>query len=187
MSARSPRGSLSGGSDIASDFEESLRDLQRNDRFAIENLTNIARESTEHAQSISRVLENHIKTTAPTRKLPALYVLDSIIKNVGTPYTVYLGRNLFSTFMEAYRLVDQGTRRAMDGLLKTWKEPVPGSLDTRPVFPPEAVRPIENAMIQLRTALQKQRQGQPQLAGHRNTPTPPQFNGQFGPPLHHQQ
>ncbi|KAI6863412.1 hypothetical protein KC334_g20489, partial [Hortaea werneckii] len=128
-----------------------------------------------------------IKTTAPTRKLPALYVLDSIIKNVGTPYTVYLGRNLFSTFMEAYRLVDQGTRRAMDGLLKTWKEPVPGSLDTRPVFPPEAVRPIENAMIQLRTALQKQRQGQPQLAGHRNTPTPPQFNGQFGPPLHHQQ
>ena len=75
----------------------------------------------------------------------------------------------------------------MDGLLKTWKEPVPGSLDTRPVFPPEAVRPIENAMIQLRTALQKQRQGQPQLAGHRNTPTPPQFNGQFGPPLHHQQ
>ncbi|RMX72128.1 hypothetical protein D0869_14933 [Hortaea werneckii] len=187
MSARSPRGSLSGGSDIASDFEESLRDLQRNDRFAIENLTNIARESTEHAQSISRVLENHIKTTAPTRKLPALYVLDSIIKNVGTPYTVYLGRNLFSTFMEAYRLVDQGTRRAMDGLLKTWKEPVPGSLDTRPVFPPEAVRPIENAMIQLRNALQKQRQGQPQLAGHRNTPTPPQFNGQFGPPLHHQQ
>ncbi|KAI7577035.1 hypothetical protein KC343_g21941, partial [Hortaea werneckii] len=171
----------------ASDFEESLRDLQRNDRFAIENLTNIARESTEHAQSISRVLGNHIKTTAPTRKLPALYVLDSIIKNVGTPYTVYLGRNLFSTFMEAYRLVDQGTRRAMDGLLKTWKEPVPGSLDTRPVFPPEAVRPIENAMIQLRTALQKQRQGQPQLAGHRNTPTPPQFNGQFGPPLHHQQ
>lgn len=62
MSAKSPRGSLSGASDIASDFEESLRDLQRNDRFAIENLTNIARESTEYAQAISRVLENHIKT-----------------------------------------------------------------------------------------------------------------------------
>lgn len=61
MAARSPRGSLSGASDIASDFEDSLKDLQRNDRFAIENLTNIARESTEHAQSISRVLETHIK------------------------------------------------------------------------------------------------------------------------------
>lgn len=89
--------------------------------------------------------------------------------------------------MEAYRLVDQGTRRALDALLKTWKEPVPGSLDPRPVFPPEAVQPIENAMIQFRTVtLQKQRQGQPPVMGYRNTPTPPQFNGQFAvPPQQH--
>lgn len=72
MSARSPRGSLSGASEIASDFEESLKDLQRNDRFAIENLTNIARESTEHAQAISRVLENHIKTVRQMHR--AMYV-----------------------------------------------------------------------------------------------------------------
>lgn len=209
MAARSPRGSLSGASDIASDFEDALKDLQRPDKFAIENITNVARESTEHAQAISRVLENHIKTvrrlyhvthhtptfpclatthvlttlqTAPSRKLPALYVLDSIIKNVGTPYTVYLARNLYSTFMEAYTLVDGTTRRQMDNLLKTWKEPVPGTHDHRPVFEPETVRPIENALIKAKTAaLQNQRQVQPQQA-YRTTPTPPQHSGQYAPP-----
>ena len=121
--------------------------------------------------------------TAPSRKLPALYVLDSIVKNVGTPYTVYLGRGLFTTFMESYGMInDPLTRRAMDNLLKTWKEPVPGSMDHRPVFSVDVVRPIENALIQWKTAvLQKQRQVQPQAA-YRSTPTPPQFNGQYAVP-----
>jgi pre-mRNA cleavage complex 2 protein Pcf11 len=111
-------------------------------------------------------------------------VLDSIIKNVGTPYTVYLGRNLYNTFMGAYTLVDPMTRRAMDNLLKTWKEPVPGLLDTKPVFGQEITRPIENALIKAKTAaLQNQRTvpGQPPFT---NTPTPPQFNGNY--PLQHQ-
>ena len=201
---------------MADDFGESLKDLQMNNRYEISNLTQIAKENTEHAQAISTVLERHIKTvrtqnhvtfrsrfgrsysalililhlqTGPTRKLPALYVLDSIVKNVGTPYTVYLGRNLFSTFMEAYLLVDVNTRRSMEGMLKTWKEAVPGSMDPRPVFPTETVRHIENALIKAKTqALQTnnrqahiQAQGQPH---YRNTPTPPQYDGRFATPQH---
>nr|POE53457.1 uncharacterized protein c4g9.04c [Quercus suber] len=181
MSARSPRGSLSGGSDIAGDFEDSLRDLARNDKYEISNLTLVAKECTENAQAISRALENHIRTTAPARKLPALYVLDSIVKNVGTPYTVYLGRNLYTTFMSAYTLVDNMTRRSMEAMLKTWKEPVPGSVDTMPVFSPDVVRPIENALIKARTAMLQNRP-QAQQQAIRSTPTPPQLNGQFAPP-----
>ncbi|KAI5367717.1 putative VHS domain, CID domain, protein PCF11 [Septoria linicola] len=184
MSSRSPRGSISGGSsaEVAADFEESLKDLQSNNRYEISNLTVIAKENTEHAQAISRALENHIKTTSPTRKLPALFVLDSIVKNVGTPYTVYLGRNLYNTFMEAYTLVDTATRRHMDAMLRTWKEPVPGSIDPRPVFPRETVQPLENAMIKARAALEKIRQAQVPFQG---TATPPQHNGQYArPPAH---
>ncbi|KAK1817369.1 mRNA 3' end processing factor [Friedmanniomyces endolithicus] len=182
MSARSPRGSLSGSSDVAVDFADSLKDLQQNNRYEIGNLTTIARESTEHAQAISKALEVHIKTTAPNRKLPSLYVLDSIIKNVGTPYTVYLGRNLYGTFMEAYTLVDGATRRAMESLFKTWKEPVPGSIDPRPVFPLETVRPIENALIRAKTAaLQNQRHAQPQQM-YQGVPTPLQYNGRMAAP-----
>lgn len=66
MTARSPRGSLSGASDVASDFEDSLKDLQQNNRYEISNLTLIAKESTEHAQSISKALEKHIKTVRPS-------------------------------------------------------------------------------------------------------------------------
>jgi pre-mRNA cleavage complex 2 protein Pcf11 len=47
--------------DVAADFEDSLKDLGANNRYEISNLTIIAKESTEHAEAISNVLENHIK------------------------------------------------------------------------------------------------------------------------------
>lgn len=71
----------------------------------------------------------------------------------------------------------------MDEMLKTWKEPVPGSMDTRPVFPPDITRPIENALIKARTSALQQEQmrtqqqafgrGCPIAAPYRETPTPP--------------
>ncbi|KAI0601863.1 hypothetical protein F4775DRAFT_357001 [Biscogniauxia sp. FL1348] len=172
---------------VARDFREALEDIQSNARYEIQNLTLIARENTEHALAISGALQEHIKRVAPHKKLPSLYVLDSIVKNVGTPYTLFFGRKLYQTFMDAYAMVDNATRRKMDEMLKTWKEPVPGSIDTRPVFPPDVVRPIENALIKARTsALQAQQEhmrGQQQLLGRgrpmapgvpfRESPTPP--------------
>lgn len=120
------------------------------------------------------------------------------MKNVGTPYTVYLSRNLYKTFMDAYTLVDSQTRKAMEGLLRTWKQAVPESMDTRPVFPVEVTRDIESTLIKFRTvAFQTQQQqarshrpiqsplhGRPALAAStipwRHTPTPP--NAQYAPP-----
>jgi hypothetical protein len=49
-----------------------LEDLTGNDRFQISNLTVIAKENTEHAMAISRVLENHI------RSVGALFILASL-------------------------------------------------------------------------------------------------------------
>ena len=136
----------------------------------------------------------------PPRKLPALYVLDSIVKNVGTPYTIYLGQNLYKTFMEAYTLVDGQTRKNMEGMLKTWKEPIPGSMEARPVFPLDIVRPIENALIKARTVFvqQQQQQAKSQRQFHAlpprpavtaspqpwlNSPTPSQIDHRLAPPL----
>ncbi|KAJ5136958.1 hypothetical protein N7448_005512 [Penicillium atrosanguineum] len=162
--------------EVAEDYKNNLEDLTTNDRFQISNLTVIAKENTEHAMAISRVLENHIRTTPPPQKLPALYVVDSIVKNVGTPYTLFLGRNMYQTFMNAYSLVDQQTRRKLDEMLRTWKEPVPGSLDTRPVFSPDITRNIENALIKARTAiLENQKVRQPDIRG-RSSATPTRWN-----------
>lgn len=94
--------------------------------------------------------------------------------------------------MDAYTLVDPPTRKAMEGLLKTWKQPVPESLDTRPVFPHEITREIDNALIKYRTvaiqhqqqAARSQRQVQvpvriAQATLWRDTPTPPQPGMQY--------
>ncbi|OIW27563.1 hypothetical protein CONLIGDRAFT_438724 [Coniochaeta ligniaria NRRL 30616] len=186
--------------EVAEDYREALQDLTMNSRFEISNLTVVARENTEHALAIAETLQDHIKKVPPQRKLPALYVLDSIVKNVGTPYTLFFGRKLYNTFMDAYASVDNQTRRKMDEMLKTWKEPVPGSIDTRPVFPPDVVRPIENALIKARTtalhAQQESIRGQQALLSgrrqqppppYRETPTPPGFRpGPQQPPSYGQ-
>ncbi|KAI0203027.1 hypothetical protein F4808DRAFT_50204 [Astrocystis sublimbata] len=171
---------------VAKDFREALEDIQTITRPEISNLTIIARENIEHALAISGALVEHIKRAAPHKKLPPLYVLDSIAKNVGTPYTLFFSRKLYQTYMDAYAMVDMSTRRKLEEMLKTWKEPVPGSIDTRPVFPPDVVRPIENALIKVRTTAiqqdQERMRTQQQLYGrgragpgmpYRETPTPP--------------
>ncbi|KAK0127641.1 hypothetical protein ONS96_007165 [Cadophora gregata f. sp. sojae] len=180
--------------EVAEDFKHALLDLNLNSRYEISNLTVIARENTEAALAISEVLKAHIKQVAPPKKLPAFYVLDSIVKNVGTPYTLFFGRDIFAVFMDSYARVDNATRSKMVEMLRTWKEPVPGSMDTRPVFPAEVTRPIENALIKARTSFlqahQEHTRGQapgrgrpgPSPAPYRQTPTPPNLYQQPPPP-----
>ena len=86
--------------------------------------------------------------------------------------------------MESYAVVDNPIRRKMEEMLKTWKDPVPGSMDTRSVFSHELVRPIENALMKARAASMPQGgipgRTRPGMMPHRNTPTPPGMRGQQG-------
>ena len=50
--------------EVAEDYKNSLEDLTVNSRYEISNLTVIAKENTEHAMAISRVIENHIRTVS---------------------------------------------------------------------------------------------------------------------------
>lgn len=50
--------------EVAEDYKNSLEDLAMNSRYEISNLTVIAKENTEHAMAISRVLENHIRSVS---------------------------------------------------------------------------------------------------------------------------
>lgn len=97
---------------------------------------------------------------------------DSIAKNVGSPYTLFLGRNMYQTFMNVYTLVDSNTRRKLDEMLNTWKQPAPGSLDTRPVFPTDITRNIESALIKARTAALQHQRPQPEINRGRSNGTP---------------
>jgi pre-mRNA cleavage complex 2 protein Pcf11 len=55
--------------EVAEDYKNSLEDLTTNDKFQISNLTVIAKENTEHAMAISRVLENHIRSVGASSPL----------------------------------------------------------------------------------------------------------------------
>lgn len=89
-------------------------------------------------------------------------------------------------------MVDNPVRRKMEDMLRTWKDPVPGSMDTRPVFSHELVRPIENALMRARAATMPQSamagRGRGAMMPHRNTPTPPGMRGypQNGGPAQYQ-
>lgn len=50
--------------EVAEDYKKALEDLTVNSRYEISNLTVIAKENTEHAMAISRVLENHIRNVS---------------------------------------------------------------------------------------------------------------------------
>ncbi|KAI4103245.1 MAG: hypothetical protein LQ339_004348 [Xanthoria mediterranea] len=186
---------------VVEDYKSSLLDLTQNNKHEINLLTVIASEYIGKAVELSRVLETHIRNVPPDRKLPAFYVLDSIAKNVGGAYTRCLGQNLYHTFMNAYASVQAPIRKKLDEMVKTWKEPVPGSTDMRPVFPVEITRPIETNLIKFRTlafqaAQQQQRQQGPPMSHMMNQPyaaaappsewqntaTPPQSNGYYPPP-----
>lgn len=67
-------------------------------------------------------------------------------------------------------MVDQATRKAMEGLLRTWKQPVPESMDTRPVFPANVTGDIENAVNKIRSVAA---QTQPPRPMHALPPRPP--------------
>ncbi|EPS40770.1 hypothetical protein H072_5344 [Dactylellina haptotyla CBS 200.50] len=192
--------------ELAEDYKSSLEDLSVNSRWEITNLTVIAKENIHAAQAISKVIEEHIQKTSPLRKLPALYLLDSIAKNVGTPYTLFFGKNLYRTFMDSYSLVEGPVRRKLEEMLQTWKQPVPGATSSNPLFPAETTRKIDNALIKARTAAVQQQQKQmkqdtarfgivqPSVTAsanavqYRSTPTPPTLvnghgqPGPYGPP-----
>ncbi|EFW98830.1 mRNA cleavage factor complex component [Grosmannia clavigera kw1407] len=166
--------------DVAADFRDALEGLTMNSRVEITTLTVIARENTEYAHAISEVLQEHIKKASYRLPLPASTARARQLTGV-------VSRGLYTTFMDAYASVDNGTRRKMDEMLKTWKEPVPGSVDPRPVFSPETVRPIESALMKAKaSAFQAQQEhlrseqqllgrGRPHNSGmpYRETPTPP--------------
>lgn len=54
-------------------------------------------------------------------KLPAWYLLDSIAKNIGHPYTQLFSKFIARLFLDSYHAVDLSTRSKMEEMLITWR------------------------------------------------------------------
>eukprot|EP00879_Flechtneria_rotunda_P004714 GHRR01004979.1.p1 GENE.GHRR01004979.1~~GHRR01004979.1.p1 ORF type:complete len:107 (+),score=9.79 GHRR01004979.1:120-440(+) len=76
------------------EYASVLRGLTRNDKTQINTLSMLAEDNKKFAEGVVGVIEQHILTCPPPGKLPALYLVDSIIKNVGEPYKAKFSERL---------------------------------------------------------------------------------------------
>ncbi|KAH0625230.1 hypothetical protein JD844_033535 [Phrynosoma platyrhinos] len=58
-------------------------------------------------------------------KLPVMYLMDSIVKNVGREYLAAFTKNLVATFVNVFEKVDENTRKSLFKLRSTWDEIFP--------------------------------------------------------------
>jgi hypothetical protein len=120
--------------DLEEEYRNSLSDLKVNSKPLINTLTIIAEENSGAASIIVRVIEEYLDQCNSTQKLPILYLIDSICKNITSEYVPLFRRNLLITFTRVYFAVDQTTRIELLRVLKTW----------RPVFGGDLVERINN-------------------------------------------
>ncbi|ODV90311.1 hypothetical protein CANCADRAFT_25963, partial [Tortispora caseinolytica NRRL Y-17796] len=117
-----------------------LDELTFNSKPIINNLTMMAQTNIPFAPAVVDAVQLHISRVKPQLKLPALYLLDSICKNVGPPYTDLFAQNLYKTITEAYTLVDNSTRTQIQRLFLTWLQPM---FHKPTLFPEDPTKKLE--------------------------------------------
>ncbi|XP_069362227.1 pre-mRNA cleavage complex 2 protein Pcf11 [Maniola hyperantus] len=113
--------------EIAEEYASSLSDLTVNSKPLINMLTILAEENIEHAGVIVETVEKHLEKVPPDIKLPVLYLVDSIIKNVGGAYTQKFSQSIVNMFTKTFKQVDEKIRSQMFKLRETWHDVFPST------------------------------------------------------------
>ncbi|GFX01212.1 pre-mRNA cleavage complex 2 protein Pcf11 [Trichonephila clavipes] len=107
---------------VAEEYRASLCDLNFNSKPHINMLTMLAEDNDQYAQLIVDTIVTHIKTVQAELKLPSLYLVDSIMKNIGGQYIILFSKHMVSLFTSVFAKVDETTRSALYKLRQTWND-----------------------------------------------------------------
>ena len=160
--------------DFWSTFERGLADLTFNSKPIINHLTTMTMDGIRmgFSRQLTDLLLTHLARVPPPLKLPAMYLIDSIIKNVGEPIKGFIAPHIATAFLKAVnevKVVDGGILNDFHRVLQTWKH--------ASVFPPNVLTEIDRGMPQKWSTVSKPSTGQnfQSVNAPGNMPFPPQM------------
>ncbi|ORY33968.1 hypothetical protein BCR39DRAFT_517977 [Naematelia encephala] len=116
-------------------YASRLRELTFNSRPLIQDLSMQAmaqrdQNNWDRMQMVVEEIEQAVLRAPPQAKLPILYLIDSISKNIGAPYTTHLLPPMISRMYPAvYREVDGVTKSKMEEMIGLWRTSGPDGGD----------------------------------------------------------
>ncbi|WVF71472.1 hypothetical protein IAT40_006277 [Kwoniella sp. CBS 6097] len=116
-------------------YADRLRQLTFNSRPLIQDLSVMAmtqrdENNWEAMKIVVEEIEAAVLRAPPQQKLPLLYLIDSISKNIGAPYTTHLLPPIIPRlYLRTYREVDGVTKAKMEEMINLWRTSGPNRGD----------------------------------------------------------
>ncbi|KNC81923.1 hypothetical protein SARC_05774 [Sphaeroforma arctica JP610] len=101
-------------------YERDLANLRVNSKPIIDQLTLAADDNRQYAQALVEAIKDAIFKASPKFKLPLMYLIDSILKNVQGPYIHLFSRDIVYIFTDSYFQLEEREQRNFERVRATW-------------------------------------------------------------------